>query len=1461
MYISHMMSETKLESVDNTQDDDAFFGSHDCGGSSSSTSHINQNDVDQNDVDQNDVEDDEQLSFQMIGNKNAPAEAPSALEKLEDSKRVNISPIKNPCEKVAALMGKSITLADLDTLPVNADFLDKKVMPLVEKTINDNKDIVFHSIKMWTSQWSEPGQWGFKFRFLWRGCGEDGRSMLLIVDDVFPTFYIRAPDGMEKNQFAAAVKHETKEWKQPREIDIVMRKRLVYYEFDLHPYARVFFNTMKDYEAAKEHFKEVKQWRIAEMSYTKSRFYLQACRQHEFNPASINTFKFKRRGNPYPENIVNDIDEVFVVSVDDIIPLNLEDIEEPRMTLVIPRITNLNFDIETGSATRGQALKAERDDTHSNVVSLTLRQDGEDLFRVSLTTSPHAEPKDGFVLIICDNEIAMFLIMANIIRKLRPEIISGYNIDDFDWRFIVTKLIRHEMVEPFFAAIDMLITDHTWWKNKNSAFGERKYNEFIARRYMNNTFMKISAEEMRCPIYYPNMVSFLNIDIFTQLKRKFPSGKFSPKSLNFFLQKVGLAPKFDMPVFRLFDIYEDQIAIVNGKDVKDMDDYINGITDVNVYCVFDTIAALDLMDQSRILSDLTISSVQNVCTLHDATFYAKGGIVMDKMATSAYRAGFLDSNEPINAEQRGTYPGALVLHPPFRGISKPKMSVKERRAHLPIWSSVTDEEAQIMHDAMYECYENPIEYEKINKICDISRDLFDKFATESTKTPTLSFDYGSMYPFIMMENNLSLEKCVKPEDVEEAKRRGLDLHEVDRQFGPMHIQAYFVKSLGGPETRGLIPTEQWMLREKRNVKKKLLKIAKEKLKDMDEEKAPRAYALQRVVKEKLDAEQLECKISMNTYYGKMGDRNNRYFMMAIACDTTFGGRERLREMIAILESHGWTIRYGDTDSAYADPPTRLFNDIHREYYGKRVDKHEYFQRMIARAHELGDAMEKTINETLKKNGHDFMYVEKERVSFPFMNIRPKRYVCGNHEVKSTLKEDGTMDMYLRGCGGRKAKSSSKLFLELSQLNLDALLNIYNVRSAKDIATDIIMEAYRKARDNKWPMDMFVQRAQFKPEKNNIRVISFRDRLIARGDNAPRAYEKFEYVYVRRDDMEYNEFGNKRKMNGSDFMELYTTATEKDLPINFTKYMTGEICGELGQFMCCDADFIVQPVNDTDDAMAEAEDKTQSIGKKFIMMLCNKASGLLSTSVTKPIFTKIRSHIDSHVLRSVLGPANMTKKHMKMITTAQKKDGSYTMFLETIAKNSTKGAVVIATAMIKKLDKGTGINPILKFHTQMSENSPFAPKEIYIKAISARKQQTLTRLHESSKTIDAFISWYANYVKKLDGEARSSLGLDKPILSIEDIKSAANKINSCLDDIKTDDADIIDVEIFDNCLQLVDTLIVFDRQIKAYDMFRVHIANRVEQFGKSGITINPSDIASDIAEAVNVVTMPDLVHEM
>ena len=111
--------------------------------------------------------------------------------------------------------------------------------------------------------------------------------------------------------------------------------------------------------------------------------------------------------------------------------------------------------------------------------------------------------------------------------------------------------------------------------------------------------LKISAEETNCQTYYPNLLSFVNFDEFNQLRKKHPSGKFSIKSLNFFLRQYGLPAKFDMDYPTMHDIYNKQVDIEMGI-CQVNDEHIKDISDMLTYCIFDTISAQQLSETSGI---------------------------------------------------------------------------------------------------------------------------------------------------------------------------------------------------------------------------------------------------------------------------------------------------------------------------------------------------------------------------------------------------------------------------------------------------------------------------------------------------------------------------------------------------------------------------------------------------------------------------------------------------------------------------------------------------------------------------------------------------------------------------------------------------------------------------------------------------------------------------------------------
>lgn len=1364
-------------------------------------------------------------------------------------KRVDIPVIPN-----MPLDGVRLTLNDLDKLPKSIDFTIPEMRDMVDASLSNNKDIMFFGIKMMTYKWSDPSKFGWKFRLLWRGMLEDGRAALLIVANVYPTMYVRMPQGMEENQFISAVKQSVVDFELAATPTIIMGKRLVYFEKDKHPFVKIECINLDVYKDVRNKFTEIHRWIVADTRYPLDRFYKQANRMYKIAPAGWNKIKYTQRGNPYPKNIVSDIDEVLVVSIHDIIAVDVSEIQNPRPSLVMPHMTDLDFDIETGSRQIGNALKADRDDTHCNMNVLTLRVNKKDLWRILFTTSEHVMPFEGATLFLCKNEVEMFIVMANVIRRIRPCLTSGYNIDDFDWRFIITKIIKAGMAMPFFSAMDMVIQDFSWWRKKNSNESSIAYNEFIARQYVKNGNMKISADERNAPIYFPNIISFQNIDFFSQLKRKHVSGKFSRKSLNYFLEYYGLPLKYDMDYPEMHRIYNMQIDIADGK-IEVTDEYIRLINEMAIYNVFDTIAQQDLADASAIRESAFISARQNQCTLHDVLYYANGGVVIEKFITSAFHKGYFDCNEKPIEEQKGTYDGALVLHPPVRGISKPKMNARERKERDPSWYIVDDDEIVLIEEAHLNSIDDPVPYLISKNMRPAVLELVAKMVNEGHETPTIPFDFNSMYPNIMAEGNLSLEKAIKAGEEEMMRRVGIKTRVVDRTLSSgMRIYCEFQVDDGDKSTRGLIPAEQNRLLQMRNEKKRALKEATAVLEQIDKDNRPADWTVQRAKCDILNMEQLECKISMNTYYGKAGDRTNALFMMAIACDTTLTGREILRELVGILDSHGWAVRYGDTDSAYAQAPWVKYKDIIARYYGGKLSLRDYYEEIILRAHKIADDMEKIINETLNDNNHPFMRVAKERVGFPDIRIRCKRYVMGNHinPKKSSINEDGSCAKY---CVGVSKKTASGVSTMLSDWMQSKLLNIYDKDGVELIARKIVAESFRRARDHEWDLKLFIRRSQYKPEKNNISVINFLKRLKDEGKVVPRPYEKFEYVFVKRDDIEYDVYGNKNDISSSNFMELYSDVVEKKLPIDFMKYMTGEIIGELGQYICCDPKFMVHAVDSSDSARLAAEDATTLNGVNFITMLCKQAAGTLDTKMTKPIYSKIFDRIKTKIVVHSKSK-NIKSDKINMIMAAEKqKVGIINMFDNIIDKQANAGKKSLVNAMISSIK--SNFNEVVRCYG--IENSKNSCRRIYIEAISLQRDTHRARLIALCDIIDTFCKSYNGYIKSQSDALRNHLGLLKSVIDVSDIENAMKMVNNCdIDDISFDAPD---PDIFDECDTLVEKLTAYETHIRAFDDFHTEIKNMIEEYGHNGRSIDPASIASDIARATSKITFPDSVYEM
>jgi DNA polymerase elongation subunit (family B) len=78
------------------------------------------------------------------------------------------------------------------------------------------------------------------------------------------------------------------------------------------------------------------------------------------------------------------------------------------------------------------------------------------------------------------------------------------------------------------------------------------------------------------------------------------------------------------------------------------------------------------------------------------------------------------------------------------------------------------------------------------------------------------------------------------------------------------------------------------------------------------------------------------KLISNTFYGEAGNRKTSpIFMLQMAAGVTSAGQANLRMVKEFVESNGFIVKYGDTDSLYIMPPAHYFRECDENYvYGK-----------------------------------------------------------------------------------------------------------------------------------------------------------------------------------------------------------------------------------------------------------------------------------------------------------------------------------------------------------------------------------------------------------------------------------------------------------------------------------------------------------------------------------------------
>jgi DNA polymerase elongation subunit (family B) len=716
-------------------------------------------------------------------------------------------------------------------------------------------------------------------------------------------------------------------------------------------------------------------------------------------------------------------------------------------------------------------------------------------------------------------------------RAFAPDIICGFNDSNYDWNFVVEKA-------KYLGIIDWMFTRMTCApRYKSNAEAILEWN------FVKDKRIKISAEES----FFSNYLKIpgcVPIDVRVCFKKLFPKSE-TPKagSLKFYLEISGLDSKADMPITRMWKIYEAALAATTPQTAAEM-------RHVAHYCVIDAVRCQELMVRRSIISDYREVSTLAFVSLFDSHYYAGGMKVCNLLGAYAWRRNVLISMISKGTPEGGKYPGAYVF-PPEKGISP-------NSARL---SAIEEAAAE---------YRNAAEMPQVSEKSAATQRLEAAFEAFATDRPVTGLDFSSLYPSLIMTYNFSPEKFIS--DQETADRyiaAGKQLHYVKFPFNGRDVCGWFVAHDNVATNIGLYPSvlidlfakraemkvgmgvhganielidiiygrggsvdaatsavyeearaefartaaalapdapppvlsPGSTIQEEMNDMRRLNKNAAATIATIDKWRnlvtlhGTLSTVLEEVYKKAkfeygaANAKQNALKVYMNTFYGEAGNSISPFFLLQLAGGVTSSGQRNIKLVADFVKSKGFHIKYGDTDSLYLVAPNKYFRDCDMDFATGKLTRQEWMSAMVRITIRALNQIRDEVNERLYlDNGSKYLKMAYEEVLYPVVFTGKKKYFGIPHlnEVNFAPKK-----LFIRGIDVVK-QGQSGLAVSIGYSIMWACMRLDNNRSLDQIVQDILKDAV--LRPEQWNDTHFIKTDAYKPDKKNVAVQTFVARM-------------------------------------------------------------------------------------------------------------------------------------------------------------------------------------------------------------------------------------------------------------------------------------------------------------------------------------------------------------------------------
>ena len=816
------------------------------------------------------------------------------------------------------------------------------------------------------------------------------------------------------------------------------------------------------------------------------------------------------------------------------------------------------------------------------------------------------------IIIAADNERQLLMAFIEVYSHMLPDYWIDFNGIEFDQPYLFNRLSRFYDDDLFWNGRFLTNNHLEATKDENQSpiryslldkfkngieFQFTNYKSKFEDRYSySRKFIKVNASK----IINGNsllITGMFYIDARVTLMRIY-SGQ-SETGLKHFLAIMKLPPKHDMPPLAMWSLFKNPTCNVNiDKKEYDFAGLIN-------YATYDAQSIHAMFIKQNIYTQAVSDAQLTFTTLHDSYYNAGGLKVHNYIMWKAWH-GIVDFDGNITPvalslgddpnideeDKKKKYDGAYVVPPKF---------FSDGRIPYPV--------APLDASSLY---------------------------------PSMSMTYN-ISPDTLIKDKSLMAQYAATHKLEHSKVNFGD-KELECAFVRYDTDNM---AIGTERGMGVLPSCWAILIKRREVLKKDLNNAKLAKEEAEVNKQHEKEDELDFTIIKLDIVQKSVKILMNTIYGVSGNKRSPFFDVMVAGSITAKGQTILKFAIEKAHSERRTLVYGDTDSMYtfADPATyaaleqwykaaddALCNnrelplaplydpeinkwakgivkkdpepliaigctraeDLPPEIYTalslqdrRRHLKTDFYARMVILAQYQAAQLEKFVNdEFVKFTGTRRTKFAYEEVLFPASFTGKKKYygVQNVNPSRKIIKFDWTHKnhKFIRGLDFIK-RGTPPIMETIGIETICECLDIMETRTIREIVEEKIKEFPSR----KWNIKDFTQKAEYKPDKKNVKVISFKQRMdrefaiqeakVRHGDQVPQIYKSIspgiQFSYVICTNTNYATLlGYRRAVKVGDKMEFPEVVEHYNLKIDINHYMYNSLAGLLARFISYDNQF-------------------------------------------------------------------------------------------------------------------------------------------------------------------------------------------------------------------------------------------------------------------------------------------------